>query len=228
MTQDQDNITTMFETTNVVLQKNNAAWSGMPAFVAAVTEATEGTAAIRQKQADQEGTGETEAKQNARDKVEEQALVIGSQLSALAAATNDPLLEGKVAYDKSTMDKMAVSDLITAAKSIATAAGDKAAVLASDYGISATDLSEFSGAIKDLGDVKDAPRQAVVDKKVATMSLPDAITHVRKIYRNRIDKMMTKFKKSDPDFYAAYFAARIIIDRTGTHASPKKPATPTT
>jgi hypothetical protein len=223
MTKDQDNITTMFETTNGVLDTNNAKWSGTPAFATAVTAAKSGTAAIRQKQADQETTGDTEAKQNARDAVEEQALLIGSQLSALAAETNNPMLEAKVAYDKSTMDKMAVSDLITAAKSIAKAGTDNAAVLASDYGITAAELTEFNDAITALGEMKDAPRQAAVDRKVATMSLPDAITHVRKIYRNRIDKMMEKFKKSAPDFYAAYFAARIIIDRPGGHAAPTPP-----
>jgi hypothetical protein len=36
--------------------------------------------------------------------------------------------------------------------------------------------------------------------------------------------MMTRFRKSQPDFYQAYFAARVIIDRTGTHAG--KPQTP--
>lgn len=56
------------------------------------------------------------------------------------------------------------------------------------------------------------------------LSLPDAIVFVRSIYRNEIDKMMNRFRKLQPDFYQAYFAARMIIDRTGTHA--KKPAAP--
>ena len=58
------------------------------------------------------------------------------------------------------------------------------------------------------------PRNATVKRKVATLSLPDAITFVRSIYRNEIDKMMNRFKKSAPDFYQAYFAGRVIIDRT--------------
>jgi hypothetical protein len=35
-------------------------------------------------------------------------------------------------------------------------------------------------------------------------------------YRNELDKMMTKFKASAPDFYSAYLAARVIVDRPGT------------
>jgi hypothetical protein len=34
--------------------------------------------------------------------------------------------------------------------------------------------------------------------------------------RNEIDKMMTVFRKSNPDFYNGYFTARIVIDRSAT------------
>ena len=130
--------------------------------------------------------------------------------------------------DKSTLDKSAVSDLLTAANGISGAAAANSAVLASDYGVTAVDLTAFTAAIATLDGMKDAPREAVVDRKVATLSLPAAIAYVRKIYRNELDKMMMKFKKTEPDFYGAYFAARIIIDRTGTHAAKKQPPPPPT
>lgn len=226
MTQDEDNITTMFETTNGILDQNTALWSGTPAFADAVTRAKSATAAIRQKQADQMPTGDTPAKQNARDAAEDQGWVIASQLSALAAKTNDPMLAAKVNFDRSALDKMAVSDLIAALGSIAGAAAEHAAVLASDYGVTAGDLTAFDTARGTLDGMKDAPREAIADRKVATMSMPAAVRFTRKIYRNELDKMMAKFKAPEPDFYGAYFNGRIIIDRTGTHAAAKK--TPTT
>jgi hypothetical protein len=172
----------------------------------------------------QAATGDADAKQTARDAVEEQTLAIGSQLLALAAKNTDAMLAAKVNFDKSTLDKAALSDLMTAAKSVQTAANANAALLASDYLISAADLTAFGAAITTLDGMKDAPRQAVVNKKVATFSLPQAIAYVRGIFRNEIDKMIERFKKTSPDFYAAHFAARVIIDRTGTHAG--KPSTP--
>ncbi len=60
---------------------------------------------------------------------------------------------------------------------------------------------------------------------MATLSLPGAIRYVRGILRHEIDKMLEVFKDSQPDFYASHFAARVIIDRTGTRAA-KKTATP--
>jgi hypothetical protein len=44
------------------------------------------------------------------------------------------------------------------------------------------------------------------------------IANVRSIFRNEIDKMVTMKKRNNPDFYAGYFAARIIVNRAATFA----------
>jgi hypothetical protein len=59
-----------------------------------------------------------------------------------------------------------------------------------------------------------------------TESLAQLIVNVRSIFRNEIDKMMTPYKKSNPDFYNGYFAARAIVNRVASHAAPKKPTPP--
>jgi hypothetical protein len=38
--------------------------------------------------------------------------------------------------------------------------------------------------------------------------------------------MVTKFRKTNPDFYNGYFAARVIVNRAATHAGPKPPTPP--
>ena len=43
------------------------------------------------------------------------------------------------------------------------------------------------------------------------------ISNMRSIFRNEIDKMATKKKRSAPDFYNGYFVARTIVNRTATH-----------
>jgi hypothetical protein len=213
----------MFETTNGVLDENNALWNDIPAFADAVSRAESGTAAIREKAGDQAPTGDTEAKVAARLDLEERMLHIGDQLSALASKTGNHELAAKVDISKTAADRMADSDLLTAAKGVSEGATAHAAVLASDYMISAEERAALGGAITNFEKMKTAPRDAQVKRKVATMSLPEAIAFVRGIYRNELDKMMTRFKKSQPDFYKAYFAARVIVDRAATHAT-KKPA----
>ena len=226
MTQEQDDITTMFETTNGVLDDNNALWSAIPAFADAVTRAESGTGAIRDKAGEQAPTGDAAVKAAARLDLEEKGLHIADQLAALAARTGDHDLAAKVDVNKSLLDRMADSDLVDATRRISAAATANGAVLASDYAVTAAELTALAEAISKFDGLKTAPRGAVVNRKVATLSLPDAIAFVRGIYRNELDKMMTRFKKSAPDFYAAYSAARSIVSRAATHASPKTPATP--
>ena len=40
-------------------------------------------------------------------------------------------------------------------------------------------------------------------RKALTQSLSELIANVRSIFRNEIDKMMTPYKKSNPDFITA-------------------------
>jgi hypothetical protein len=56
--------------------------------------------------------------------------------------------------------------------------------------------------------------------------MPQLIANVRSIFRNEIDKMMTPYRKSNPDFYNGYFAARVTVNRAATHAAPQKPIQP--
>lgn len=222
MTQEQDNTTTMFETTNGVLDTNAAHWQPIPAFADAVARAETGTVAIREKSGDQVPTGDVDVKAAAKLDLEEKTLVIADQLAALAAKTQDHNLAAKVDLNKSQLDRMPDSDLLVAARGVAEAAAANSAALAADYLITAAMLSDLGTAITKFDGLKTAPRDAIVNRKVATLSLPEAVAFVRGIYRNELDKMMTRFKKTAPDFFLAYTAARVIVDRPATLA--KKPA----
>jgi hypothetical protein len=211
-----DNITTMFETVHANFQSNHSLWAGSPAFVDLVSRLGGGIAVIRQRQSEQAGTGHAQEKQNARDITERLLLKIGSQLAALAAKNNDPMLGAKVSFDKSELDRMAVSVLLAFAKTVQTEAKANLKVLVSDYLIPETDFTALENAITALGGVKDAPRLAITAQRTATLSLPAAIDYVRGILRNEADKMMEIFRDSQPDFYVSYFTARVIVDRSAT------------
>ena len=159
-----------------------------------------------------------------RDLLEELTLSIGDQLAVLAVKIHDHDLAAKVEVVKSKLDRMADSDLVQTAKRISAAAGANATVLASDYLITPADLTAFENAIGAFDGMKTAPRDATVNRKVATLALPEAIAFVRGIYRNELDRLMTRFKKTQPDFFAAYTSARIIVDRAATRKP--KPGTP--
>lgn len=221
-TQDQDNIATMFETTNVALDDGRDFWKDIPAMADAVNRAETGTAEIRKKAGDQAPTGDTDQKAAMKSVLEELMLHVADQLSAMAAKKGDHLLAAKVDITKSTADRLGSTDLLIFAKGVAKAAAENAEELATFYKIPASELAALDAAITKFDGMKTAPRDATVQRKVATLSLPEAIIFVRGIYRNELDKMMTRFKKTQPDFYKAYFAARVVVHRAATHAAAKK------
>jgi hypothetical protein len=227
MTQEQDDITTMFEAALNVLDENNSIWSGRPAFADAVTRAEAGTTDIRSTTGQQQSptTGITGDKAQARNDLEEILLVVADQVAAFAAKSGDNDLGAKVELSKSSVDRLTDSDFVLAAKRVSQAANSNSAALAA-YGVTAAELTALDAATAKFDGMKGSTRGAIVDRKVATMSLPERIGSVRSIFRNEIDKMMTAFKKTNPDFYNGYFAARIIVNRAATRPAKAKITSP--
>lgn len=232
MKQTQDNTITMFETTLAFLDKKNNIWKNRSALVDAITRAKEGTAQIRTRSGKQQSPteGVTEDKTLLRDDLEEKLLVIGDAIAAFAQKTADADLAAKVEMNKSSLDGLKESDLVLAAKRVTDAAEANLAAL-DGYGVNATNNDELKAAADLFANKKESPRQAIVGRRVETMSLPAAIRFVRSIFRKEIDKLMSAFKKPEPDFYKGYFVARIIVDRGATNPpkegeEPAPPAEP--
>ena len=92
------------------------------------------------------------------------------------------------------------------------------------YNITAADVTALDNLTTAFHGAKTEPRAAVVDRKKQTDTLPGAIADVRSILRNRLDKQMTTYRRTNGEFYAGYLAARVIVDRGG--GGGKKPAPP--
>jgi hypothetical protein len=228
MTKKQDNTITMFETTLTFLDKNKNTWQDRAALVDAAARAKEGTAQIRGRTGTQQSPteGVTGEKTQVRDDLEEKLLVIADAIAAFAAKTANPDLAAQVEVTKSSLDRLPDSDLVQTAERVAALTGENLSDLGA-YGVIDANKKELEDAATLFGKKKDSPREAIIGRKIETLSLPAAINSVRSIFRNEIDKLMSGFKKPNPDFYTGYFAARIVIDRPAT-IPPKEVAPPLT
>lgn len=224
MTQDQDDIITMFETTLVILDKNNNTWKNGVAFVDAVTRAKTGTEQIRAKTGKQQAPteGVTGEKAQVRDDLEEKLIVTADAIAAFAAKMENPALAARVELNRSLLDRLPASDLVQTAQRVIDAATANLAALA-PYGITDLTRDALQAATDLFANKKESTREAVVERRVETLTLPDAINAVRSIFRNEVDKLMTAFKKPAPDFYTAYFAARTIVNRAATRSMKEEP-----
>lgn len=70
--------------------------------------------------------------------------------------------------------------------------------------------------------VKNAPRTAIAGRAGATATLPDLIDQANTLLRDRLDKLVTKFRASQPEFVAGYRSTRVVVDY-GTRFAPPVP-----
>ena len=82
-------------------------------------------------------------------------------------------------------------------------------------------MGDLDGLVSEFHGVKTAPRDAVVERKKHTDTLPGLTRRLRSILRRRLDRQMTLFKRPQPEFYAGYLAARVIVDRGHAPAAAK-------
>lgn len=224
MNRAQFNRTEMFNTVSATMQTNQSLWGGFPAIVQTMTEFNASIATIGTKMM-QQGTpitGAAQDKAQVRLDLEARILLFADQIAALAAVNHDMTLAGQADLTLSALDKQTDDALEETGKRIKALAVANASAL-EDYGILGDDVTELDGLITQFHNVKTAPRAAIAGRKGQTDTLPDVIGNTTSLLRNRLDKLMTRFKTANPVFYAAYQSARVIVDK-GTPAAAKQPA----
>ncbi len=228
MNRDQLNRTGMMSTVSAYMGTNKSIWQGVKAIADTVTALDASIMAINNSAGKQitPVSGATDAKASVRHDYEEKILVVAAQLSALAEVKNDANLAGQSELTLSGLDKLADDDLEETGTRIAGLTTTNLAALA-DYGITAADVTELNNLTTQFHNVKTAPRTAVAGRAGQTATLPDMIAEATSILRNRLDKLVTRYRKTNPDFYAGYQSARVIVDRGGSSPNAKPAPAPT-
>jgi hypothetical protein len=135
------------------------------------------------------------------------------------------VLAAQVNFTRAGVQKMAADELEKTGNRVSAAATANMAALA-EYDILPADVTELDGLTAKFNEVKTGPRAVVVKRAGETKTLPEAINNVTGILRDRLDRQMTKFRKTQPEFYAGYQSARVVVNRSGKAATPLAPPTP--
>jgi hypothetical protein len=218
----------MFKTANLILQENQSVWSGMAPFAAAATQFGQAIAAIdlaAQKQ-DTATAGATLDRASARDALEDVLFLTSEALGVLAHSAGDNDLRDVTNLKPSDLQRMTDEELGNRATSIVGHTTGRATQLAT-LQVNQANLDELNQALTNFKTSKSAPRAAVANRMAQTESLPELINNANDILRNQLDRMVNLFRRSHPDFVAAYRGARVIVDRAATHEVAKPKVGPT-
>jgi hypothetical protein len=227
MNQDQINTTGMHSTTADYMDKNKAIYANVKAVNDAVAQLKANNLVISQKRDVQETItdGQAAAALQARQDLEEKILEMADQIYSLAAKNNDTVLEAQSHWTLSLLDGLDPDKLEQTGKDIFALATANVAALA-DYNVTAADVQALDTSRAAFSQLKTALPTAKAQRAGQTNTLPQAIRDNQSLLRKQLDKQMTKFKKTNPEFYAGYQAARVIVQRRSHHASPQPSPAP--
>ena len=217
----------MFYAVKTCVDTHNAVWAAYVPYANAVTDFGKVIVDI-EAEVETQGKGlegYAEDKGNKKETMVREALRIANRVFAFATDSGDAVLRGKM--DVSLSDLVAPRDAVVAQK--CQGIHDEAnAVLASlaPYGIVAADLTVLQTAIDAYEVVISAPRVAVTVRKGATEAMEVSIKEGTAILKNRMDKLMSEYEVSNPDFHQEYFDARIVVNTGVVTPEPVVPVPP--
>jgi len=166
-------------------------------------------------------SGAVAGKKQALDAMIAAALDVAGSVLSYATEQKLPELAAAVTVTESDFTHRRQQDRPTLAQQIHDAAATVVARLG-DYNVTAATLEDLQTKIVTATAALSGPRVAVGARSSATTQLPDAFKEVDALLAKEIDPLIVKFKKTQPDFYNVYQAARIIIDRPGGHAGKEQ------
>jgi hypothetical protein len=220
------NRVTMFKTVASFLENNSTIWNTMAPLQTAVTQFKAKIAAIDTTAQKQEApNGATDDKTEARHALEDVLFLACEALGVLAHTSNDNDLAALTDVTRTSLDRMNAEELSNRAVSVLAAATTRKTELAT-LQVTQANLDELDQALQDFNAAKTGPRTATAARVVQTDSLPRLIREASGILRNQIDRMVSLFKRSNPDFASGYQSARVIVDRAATHAAGKSTPAP--
>jgi hypothetical protein len=144
----------------------------------------------------------------------------------------DGALQVRASFSKSKLRDLRDAELDDRAQAVHDIAADlvtKDAAAMSDYGLTATRLTDLQSAITAYSAMVGSPRAAIAGKAAITDAIEGEFSRADNILGQQFDKLVVQFEAANPQFVKAYRSARNIVatgSRSANGAANGKSATP--
>ncbi len=156
--------------------------------------------------------GTTSAKNEKKKELISLILFFEQRLKSFASANNNIGLYDSLGFNSTRLKYMHDSNLPVVAGTLIQLADEYYDPLTS-YGITGEWLTNFKNIAENFSSELLKPRNAIMQKKLATEALSALFKEADTILRDRLDNDIIVFKADNPDFFNQYFMARIIADK---------------
>ncbi len=212
MNQSQINRTEMFEAVNAQLDAQAAIWSPVPvigSYKLTLIAIIEG---IKQLALEQEASQVfiSQSIGQIKRQISAKLDILDDTLTAYAEDTDNPALLAKANNSESDYYRLTHEDFEIKAKNVLDLL-DKHVPDMGDYGLTPEQIEDAKLSLNSFQEKRGKPRAYQVASRVATTGL-DGLFKEATVLLGRLDKVMKRYKRSNPAFYNGYLAARTIID----------------
>jgi hypothetical protein len=223
----QSNNLRSYKAVQVVLETHEPIWTTLPAFGKAVTEFNGIVENINtQAQIQLESEQASEEKLSVLRELGAAAYAISGAVQAYAVEVGDLALEARVDFSRTSIILGKEDEVISRCWAIHAVATAQLANLA-DNGVTAAKLTAFKKKIEAFETVQPKPRNRVNKGSAATRTLEGLFRDAGTVLRKRMDKLVTQFAESSPEFVKEYESARVVVDVRGPAKAKKNTPTPT-
>ena len=224
---DQSNKLRSHKAVAVVLESHEPVWSVLPAFGKGVTEFSGIVEDINtQAQIQLESEQASEEKLSILRALGVAAYEVSGAVQAYAVEVNDLALEARVDFSRSAITLGKEDQVLSRCWAIHALAAEQLANLA-DNGITATKLNALKKKIEAFETVQPKPRNRVNKGRAATQTLEILFRDAGTVLSKRLDKLVTQFAESSPEFVKEYESARVVVDVRGPAKAKKATPAPT-
>lgn len=211
MDQLQANRLKMARTTQTFLNDNAATWSAVPIITNTKTE-IDGIVDLISAEAERQAAASisvTATKAAKKRAVAEKIDILNDAVEAYGAITGNAALENEAAKSFSDLYRQGEEDFRAAAVNQIAMVEEHIDDLA-DYGVTQALVDDVKADLNGFLELSGKPRTYIITRRQATEGLESLFDQLREGHE-RLDKVMKIFKRSQPDFYNGYVAAREIV-----------------
>ena len=161
-------------------------------------------------------TGYTEKRDLIKIELAELAIEIAGSVAAYCHENKNEIVARKVNYSFTELTH-ASDAAVKNRVSIILAEATTIVANLSDYGTDSTHTSLLEQKLNEFKDIIGKKGYSKEETQTATEQVAELLAENNELVKNRLDKLMLKFRISAPEFYKNYFNAREIYDFGGGH-----------
>lgn len=206
----------MLQTTQLCMESNKTLFKDIPAFAKASEELdaiVTGILDAQRQQASKEGLAD--AKATVRTELAEAAHEIAALTHACAVANGKETIARRTDLSLSDVQAGTEAVFIDRCKGIL-ADADEISDESDDFGVTTAKLKNVKDLLAEFEDLKPQPRAGAAIGRSATRRIETLNGRAADLLRGQLDRLMVQFKKTQPEFFESYQAARKIVRQSAS------------